>query len=89
MDDGRLRTKTRMSICSYGFSKEENEILSKEINEKFDLNSKVMIQKGKSKGITKIYYFLQFPAKDAKKINKLISPYIIDIFKYKIPVILK
>jgi len=65
-DDGSYhREKKYLVLHTQSFSKEENEILSLELNQKFHLNSKVMRHK-------KIYWVLYFPPKDVITLKTLL-----------------
>ena len=46
MGDGSLDGQT-LQLNTQGFTKEENVIISEELNAKFDLNSRVIVHKGK------------------------------------------
>lgn len=79
MCDGSLQTdKKIMIIHTQAFSKEENSIISHELNIKFQLHSKVIVHKTN-------YYVINIPSQDAKSLRKLIQPYIIPSMIYKLP----
>lgn len=82
MGDGYLHKRDKIyNLHTEGFTYNECLIISKELNEKFNLNSKVKIsRKTKSKDLYKIV----FNKKDTKLIMEIIKPYIINIFEYKI-----
>jgi hypothetical protein len=81
MGDGSLNKRDKiLTLHTESFSKESNEIISKELNEKFNLNSKVGISKSKNK----IYYMIYIPRKDLNNIKILSNIYIISSMKYKI-----
>lgn len=79
MDDGSLdKNKKMMIIHSQSFDYEINKLLSKGINEKFNLNSEVIIHKNK-------YYVIRIPSKDHKILHNLIKDYLHDSMLYKLP----
>lgn len=79
MGDGSLHREGRvLTLHTQGFNKEENDILSKELNRKFHFNTKVVSHKNSS-------YVVQFSTKDANYLHDIISPYIIPSMKYKLP----
>jgi hypothetical protein len=61
-----------------GFSEKENIILSKELNVKFKLHTKVILHK-------KIYYVIKTKPTDALQIVSLIKKYMISSMEYKLP----
>ena len=66
-DDGSYhKTKKYLVIHTQGYTKKENQILSLELNQKFDLNYRIMKHK-------KIYWVLYFPPKDVLVLKKLLS----------------
>jgi LAGLIDADG DNA endonuclease family len=84
MDDGSLQKKSNsMYLHTQGFSFNEVEFLSKELNNKFNLNSDL---KPTRKG-EKIYPIIVIPARDGKLLHELVSPYIKYGMEYKIPII--
>lgn len=81
MSDGSLQNdKKSMILHTQCFTKEENEMLSSELNEKFGLHSKVIPHKVK-------YWVILIPSRDSTKLHSLISEHIIPYFEYKLPVI--
>ena len=81
MGDGSLQSnKKTMILHTQSYSKNENLVLSKELNEKFKLNSVVIPHK-------KNYWVIKFSSKDAVRLKFLIEPYIIPSMVYKIPVV--
>lgn len=81
MDDGSLqKDKKSLIIHTQSYTKAEVELLSLELNTKFNLNSIVKIHK-------KIYHVIFIPSKDAKLLYDLISPHIHSSMSYKLPVI--
>ena len=79
MADGSLQNdKKSLILHTQGFSFSENSILSKELNEKFNLNTKVIKHKQK-------YYVIKTNSKDAITIFNLIKSFMIDSMKYKLP----
>jgi hypothetical protein len=80
MGDGSLnKDKKTMILHTQSYTKTENLILSRELNEKFGFNSEVILHKKK-------YFVVKFNSKDALTLQNLIKPYIIESMKYKIPV---
>jgi hypothetical protein len=77
MGDDSLDGQT-LQLNTQGFTKEENVIISEELNAKFDLNSRVIVHKGK-------YFVVQFPYTDGPKLNAIISPHMLPSFSYKVP----
>lgn len=79
MSDGSLQNDSKsMILHSQSFTKADNEMLSKELNQKFGLHSRVIPHKG-------IYRVIFIPREDASTMNALISPHMIPQFKYKLP----
>jgi len=80
MGDGSLnKDKKTMILHTQSYTKTENLILSRELNEKFGFRSEVILHKKK-------YFVVKFNSKDALTLHNLIKPYIIESMKYKIPV---
>lgn len=77
MGDGSLDGQT-MILHTQGFTKEENNIISEELNIKFGLHSEVIPHKHK-------YYVVRIPYTDGPKLSALISPHMLPMFKHKIP----
>lgn len=77
MCDGSLNGNI-MILHTQGFSKEENDILCSELNQKFGFHSSVISHKGK-------YWVIKLPSRDAGKLRDLISPHMIDSMRYKLP----
>ena len=81
MDDGSLqKDKKSLIIHTQSYTKSEVELLSSELNTKFNLNSIVKPHK-------EIYHVIFIPSKDAKLLYNLISPHIHLSMNYKLPVI--
>lgn len=81
MSDGSLQKGNKeMIIHSQSFTKEDNELLSNELNVKFGFSSTVISHKD-------IYWVIKIPSSDAALLHKLISPHMIPYFKYKVPVL--
>lgn len=79
MGDGSLHREGRvLTLHTQGFSKEENIILSGELNTKFGFHTKVVTHKTTS-------YVIQFSTKDANSLHDIILPHIIPSIKYKLP----
>ena len=80
MGDGSLnKDRKTMILHTQSYSKTENLILSRELNEKFGFRSEVISHKKK-------YFVIKFNSKDALTLHNVIKPYIIESMKYKIPV---
>ena len=80
MGDGSLnKDKKTMILHTQSYTKIENLILSRELNEKFGFRSEVILHKKK-------YFVVKFNSKDDLTLHNLIKPYIIESMKYKIPV---
>jgi hypothetical protein len=80
MGDGSLNKDTKtMILHTQSYTKTQNLILSRELNEKFGFKSEVILHKKK-------YFVVKFNSKDALTLHNLIKPYIIESMKYKIPV---
>ena len=83
MCDGSLGKDLKtLTFHTQGFNKLENEILSAELNTKYNLHTKVKLHKKK-------YYVLETRFCDASSLYNLINPYIISSMKYKLPCIKK
>lgn len=79
MGDGSLHREGRvLTLHTQGFTKEENDILSTELNKKFGFRTKVITHKNVS-------HVIQFSTKDANKLHDIISPYMIPSMRYKVP----
>ena len=80
MGDGSLqKDRKTMILHTQSYNKNENLILSRELNKKFGFKSEVILHKKK-------YFVIKFNSKDALTLHNLIKPYIIESMKYKIPV---
>lgn len=78
MDDGSLqKDKKTMILHTQGYKGDEIMLLSKELNEKFKLESKVISHKEK-------YKVIEIPRKNNKELVKLIEGYIHEEMKYKL-----
>jgi len=80
MDDGSAKPYC-MKICTEGFTKKENEILQYIIFTNFKIRCKVCEYNKRGKK----YYYLSFNKNNSIKLCELISEYIIDSMKYKLP----
>ena len=78
MSDGSLSASNVMILHTQGFTFEENLILSKELNDKFNLHSFVHQHKKK-------YWVIKFPSSDASQLKTLILAHIIPSIMYKVP----
>ena len=77
--DGSLHREGRvLTLHTQGFTKKENDMISKELNQKFSFNTKVIVHKTSS-------YVIQFSTSDANKVHDLINPHMIPSMKYKVP----
>ncbi len=76
-DDGNLQKNNEFIMRTMGFTKEENECMSRELNKKFLLHSKVVCHKQK-------YYGIYIPASDAKVLREHLV-YLPSSMKYKMP----
>jgi hypothetical protein len=80
MGDGSLqKDRKTMILHTQSYNKNENLILSRELNKKFGFKSEVILHKKK-------YFVVKFNSKDAVTLHNLIKPHIIESLKYKIPV---
>jgi len=81
MDDGsRYKVKNTMRISTDGFSKEENELLSKFIKLNFNINAKVCEYSRNDRK----YYYLSFNVRNSALLSDVIRPYVIDCLSYKL-----
>lgn len=81
MSDGSLQNDHKsMILHTQSFTKVENEMLSKELNSKFGLHSRVISHKHK-------YWVIFIPSQDSVTLSNLISQHILPHFKYKVPII--
>jgi len=81
MSDGSLQKDHKtMIIHSQSFTQVENELLSKELNAKFGLDSCVIPHKD-------TYWVIQIPAKDAAVLYQHIAPHMLPYFNYKLPIL--
>ena len=79
MGDGSLqKDKKTMILHTQSYSKNENIILSKELNDKFGFTTKVIKHKDK-------YHVLLFNSKDAKLLHDLIKEHVHFSMRYKLP----
>ena len=76
-DDGYIYNKTSR-ICTYGYSYEEQKLVSKFLQEKFGIDSS--IDHRKSRGD----YYIRLKVQETKDFIDLIRPHLIDSMKYKI-----
>lgn len=81
MDDGSLQNnKKSLVIHTQSFEKNYVDIISSELNQKFDLDSKVIPHKVK-------YWVLFIPSKSSKKIFDLVEEYFHCSMRYKLPIL--
>lgn len=79
MCDGSLdKNKKTLILHTQSFTKAENYLLSRELNQKFGFNSKVIEHKDK-------YWVIRFDIKDASLIHDLIKSHMIASMEYKLP----
>jgi hypothetical protein len=79
MCDGYCHANRKaLTIYSEGFTQQENEIISRELNEKFQLHTWVTCRRGR-------YYSIRVPTRDASRVHDLVAPYMLECFSYKIP----
>lgn len=79
MCDGSLQNNTKsMMLHTQSFTKEENRLISDELNRKFGFHSFVKSHKT-------IYYVIFIPTEDAKLLVDLIKPWMIPSMLYKLP----
>ena len=79
MCDGSLqKDKKTMILHTQSFNYETNLIISKELNDKFNFNSRVITHKH-------IYSVIKIPKENSNNLNNTIKNHIIDSMKYKLP----
>jgi len=79
MCDGSLQKNNHTLILhTQSFSLKENLLLTKELNQKFHLNSRVISHKTR-------YYVIEFPRQDSQRIAALIEDFLIPSMRYKLP----
>jgi hypothetical protein len=79
MCDGSLqKNRKTMILHTQSFNYETNSILSKELNDKFNLNSEVIVHKHK-------YFVIKIPKENYKNLNNILKNHILDSIKYKLP----
>lgn len=78
MSDGSLHKDQSMILHTQSFTKAENLLLSKELNQKFGFHSTVKAHKD-------IYWVIHIPSKDAQLLRKWISDHMLPEFNYKCP----
>ncbi len=74
------KNKKTIILHTQRFNLKENSIISVKLNQKFKLNTKVMVHKEK-------YDVIEIPVYDSVYVFKLINEYIISSMKYKLPCI--
>lgn len=77
MDDG-AKAGSSVCLCTYSFTKKENELLSKWFLETYNIKTTIRLRKNK-------YYELYIKKESLKKFYNLIKNYIIPSMKYKFP----
>lgn len=79
MCDGSLqRDKQTLILHTQSFSLEENTLLTRELNRKFQLHSRVISHKTR-------YYVIEFPRQDGQTLAALIEDFLIPSMSYKLP----
>ena len=73
------KIKKTMILHTQSYNKNENLILSKDLNEKYGFMSEVIKHKNK-------YWIIKFKSKDALILHNLIKPHIHSSMIYKIPI---
>lgn len=82
-DDGSLHKKNMFyNLNTHSFSKEDNEIISKFLNKKYNLRSRVIHEKKKD---GRIFWYIYIPATGgAITISNILKKYYVEEYKYKI-----
>lgn len=79
MCDGYLHKNGKIvTLHTEGFAQQDVERASREVNQKWELHSRVACRRGK-------YFVIQFSTVDASRLRGLVAPYILECFSYKIP----
>ena len=79
MCDGSLqKSKKEILIHTQGFTKFENLLAVKELNQKYGLNCRVVVHKHK-------YWVIKTHPKDAETLHSLLKPFLIPSMMYKLP----
>ena len=84
MDDGCLgntRGKYYVTLCTHGFSYEENSKIAEFLHKKWGIDCKLT----KANGLTDTLYYIRIYGENVAKFIKLISKYIFPSMEYKIP----
>ncbi|KKK78053.1 hypothetical protein LCGC14_2847400, partial [marine sediment metagenome] len=76
-DDGYIYNRTSR-ICTYGYSYEEQKLVSKFLQEKFKIDSSIDHRK------TRGDYYIRLKIKETQDFISIIRPYMIESMKYKI-----
>jgi len=76
MDDGTISKNRNIMLCSHNFTKMDNELLSKFLNDKFNLSSNIWKSKDK--------YYLGFSKENSIKLTNLIKNLVIPSMQYKL-----
>lgn len=79
-DDGNLKNKVNMRLCTQSFTQKENELLRNMLYIKFDIKSKVMVYKYKGK----IYYHLTLKKEATQRLSDIVREYMPESMLYKI-----
>ena len=66
-----------------GFSKEEVELMSNHLKNKFGLDNSIIKTKNRHKQ-NKFYYHIRFTVEGTKKLINIVSPYVIESMRYKL-----
>lgn len=79
MCDGSLqKDKQTVLLHTQSFSFEENLLLTREVNRKFQLHSRVISHKTR-------YYVIEFPRHDGQRLAALLEDFLIPSMRYKLP----
>jgi hypothetical protein len=83
-DDGSTTSHFGIQIASYGFSENENNLLSTFLLQRFGFKNKVHILEKKYRNLNRRYSFIRFEADSGRKFLKLIQPFIHESMSYKL-----
>lgn len=82
MEDGSYHKRDKIyTLHVGGFTLSKCEMISKEIYEKYKLNSSVRVDRINK---SKVSYKIVFMTKDTNKIQNIIKRYMIEMFSYKL-----
>jgi len=83
-DDGTFSSFSNITLATYNFTKEENQLLSDFLKDKFGFITKVHIYKTSYKGMPRRYAYIRFQAESGRDFLKKIKPYIHKSMEYKL-----